>query len=117
MNEGDIHLARALVFHGYAEGDGCLAAVEEAVETETGLHDCMRAFTFFALVDVAEAIDDIFKRWIDALNTDEDSEVDKVEEAAAQKYFELDVESRLTEAFERALERNPEAFAAIRRRR
>lgn len=112
MKIGDTNLAHALFFHGYAEGDGCLEAIEQSVETETGLDDCMTAFKFFGCDDIAETIEDVHLQWLRALESEKVSAISKLERKADRKYGALDVESRLTEALKRVLTENPEAFAS-----
>lgn len=108
--EGDVALGRALAFHGIAEGDGALEAVEQSTETETGLLDAMGAFQFLGLSDVAETIDSIFGRRLRALASESDERMAELEVVADQEYAELNVEERLKDAVKQLLKEKPYAF-------
>lgn len=113
MRPGDVALAKILSFHGVAEGDGCLTAVEESAGTETGVLDTMAAFEYYAMPDASKAVDDTFQEWLRALKTDRDEAVEAVELAADERYARLDVEARLSTALERKLADSPEDFLPL----
>jgi hypothetical protein len=113
MRPGDVALARILSFHGIAEGDGCLTAVEELAGTETGVLDTMAAFEYYAMPDASKAVDDTFLEWLRALKTDRDEAVEAVELAADERYAGLDVEARLSAALEQKLADSPEDFRPL----
>lgn len=110
MRPGDVALAYALEFHGIAEGDGFLTAVEEATETEFGLEQAISGFDFYGLADVSTEIRSLRKAWVVALKADDEAKISALEGAADEKYGDLNVEERLSRALESKMREDPGAF-------
>lgn len=108
---GDSTLGLALAFHGYAEGDGVIAAMEVTMEEEDGLWDTADAFLYFGLEDVSSFIRTGHGRLVDVWELEDEKKDAELEDAFASEYAGLNVETRLTEALRAKIASHPGDFA------
>lgn len=115
--EGDIALARALRFDGYAAAGSIVSAIEMEIG-EGWVGEGRAGFAWFGLDDVVALLDEVSRDY-EALN---DSGLegpahadrwDEIDQAGSDRYAELQVTDTLTSALERLLVERPASFADV----
>lgn len=115
--EGDLALARALRFDGYAAAGSVVSGIE--MEIGEGWSGEGRAgFAWFGLADVVALIDETARAYeaLDdsGLEGPEHAERwDEIDDHASARYAELQVTETLTAALERLMVDRPDAFADV----
>lgn len=116
--EGDIALARALRFDGYAAAGSIVSAIEmEIGEGWTG--EGRGGFAWFGLDDVVALIDDVSRDYaaLDESGLEGEAHADRwdaIDQDGSGRYADLQVGDLLTSALGRLLVERPEAFADVR---
>ncbi|HHW83674.1 MAG TPA: hypothetical protein GX743_07690 [Actinomycetales bacterium] len=97
---GDRHLVQALSVDGAIQANG----VEQVFETHD-VDESLTAFRWFGLDDVAEFLE---RAAAEGAGADEEWD-----EEASGEYYDLEVDSRLSDALEEKLTTDPEAFLPL----
>lgn len=112
---GDVSLAHALRFDGYAQGEGVLAAIETEVGEERA-GEGQAGFAWFGLTEVIELLSSTLRDYdeLDRSGLEGEPHAERFEEIdakASARYQQLEVTDLLTVALRQALVERPEDFA------